>query len=57
MAKKKKIIIVVKPAKVRDPFAIHAKQRKAGPMKNKNKGRGGNRNVQRDLLEDQDKEE
>ena len=40
------------PPKARNPFALHALQRKAGYIKDKREGRKGNRNLQRDYQED-----
>lgn len=51
MDKKNKNTIVVPAAKVRNAFALHAKQRKAGYMKDRRAERGGSRNNQRDYLD------
>jgi hypothetical protein len=54
--KKNTIVITIKPKPPRDPFALHAKQRKAGPLPSKKEGKGGAKNKQRDLLnQDEDK--
>lgn len=49
---KKQPPIVVPHATVRNPFALHAKQRRAGVMKDRRQERGGNRNKQRDYKDD-----
>lgn len=51
---KNKNIIIVPPVKVRNAFALHAKQRKAGYMKDRRDERGGQKNKQREYL-DKDK--
>jgi len=48
--KKPRKPIKVPVLKPRNDFALHAKLRKAGPMKDRREGRGGIKNEQRDLL-------
>jgi hypothetical protein len=43
-----------KKPKMRDPYAQHAKKRKAGPMKHKNAPKKGAKNKQREILEDEE---
>jgi len=47
---------LTKHPKVRNAFALHAKQRRAGYMKDKRTPRAGQKNKQREYL-DEDKEE
>ena len=41
-----------KHPKVRNAFALHATSRKAGPMHDRRKERGGQKNKQREYLEE-----
>ena len=52
MNKMDKNKIVVGPAKLRNPFALHAKRRRAATFKDKREARGGTRNKQRDYKEE-----
>jgi len=47
-----KMTLVVKRPKLRNPYAIDAKSRKAGVMRDRRKNRGGARNTMRDLLDE-----
>ena len=49
---KKNDPIIVPPAKPRNPFALHAKRRRAAKFKDKREPRGGNKNIQKDLLDE-----
>lgn len=44
--------IVVPATAPRNPLAMDAKTRKGGAMKSRNASRGGQRNVQRDIMEE-----
>jgi hypothetical protein len=53
---KKKVKIKVPRPKPRNPVALPAKQRKAGPLKDRRKPKGGATNIHRKLLEKLDEE-
>lgn len=54
MSKKRNDKITIKPKRPRDPFALLSKQRKAGIIKSKKEGKGGAKNKQRELLNQDD---
>lgn len=47
-----KFTITVEAPKPRNHFAVAAKQRRGGAMKSRNAPRGGQRNVQRDIMDE-----
>jgi len=44
--------IAVKAPKIRNAFALHAKRRRAGAMKDRRPPRGGSRNLQREYRDE-----